>query len=42
MLCWDVVAACRLSLVAASEGHSLVAACGLRVAVASLVVEPGL
>ena len=33
---------CRLSLVAASRGHSLAAVCGLLTAVASLVLEQGL
>ena len=33
------LAACRLSLVVASEGYSLVAVCGLLFAVASLVAE---
>ena len=38
---WVFVAACRLSLVAASGGYS-VAVHGLLIAVASLVVEHGL
>ena len=33
---------CRLSLVAASGGYSLVAVCGLLTVAASLVVEHGL
>jgi len=36
------VAACRLSLVTASGGYSLVAMHGLLIAVASLVAEHGL
>ena len=36
-LCWIIVAACGLSLAAASGGYSLVAAHRLLVAVASLV-----
>ena len=41
-LCWVFDAACRLSLVVASgerRGYSLVAECGLLVAVASFVAE---
>ena len=38
-LCWIIVAACGLSLVAASRGYSLVATHRLLIAVASLVVE---
>ena len=40
-LCWVFVAACGLSLVAASEGYS-VAVRRLLIAVASLVAEHGL
>ena len=36
------VAACRLSLLAASRGSSVVAVCELLISVASLVVEHGL
>ena len=38
-LCWVFVAVSRLSLVAASEGYSLVAVRGLLIAVASLVAK---
>ena len=38
-LCWVFVAVSGLSLVAASEGYSLVAVRGLLIAVASLVAE---
>ena len=38
-LCWVSVAACSFSLVAVSEGHSLVAVLGLLTEVASLVAE---
>ena len=38
-LCWVFVAARRLSLVAVSGGYSLLAVCGLPIAVASLVLE---
>ena len=41
-LCWVLVAACRLSLVVASGGYSLVAVFGPLSAVASLVIELGL
>ena len=41
-LCWVLVTACRLSLVAASEGSSPGSACGLLVVAASLVVGCGL
>ena len=41
-LCWVFVAVCRLSVVAASRGHSLVVVHRLPIAVASLVVEHGL
>ena len=41
-LCWVLVAACRLSLVVASGGYSLVAVFGPLFAVASLVIEHGL
>ena len=41
-LCWVFSVACRLSLVAASGGCSLVTVLGLRIVVASLVVEHGL
>ena len=41
-LCWVFVAACGLSLVAASRGYSFVAVRGLLIAVASLIVEHGL
>ena len=36
---WVFVAACRLSLVTVSGGYCLVVACGLLIAVASLVVK---
>ena len=39
---WVFIAACGLSLVAASGGLLFVAVRGLRIAVASLVVEHGL
>ena len=39
---WVFVAAHRLSLIAANGGYSPVAACGLLIAVASLVSEHGL
>ena len=38
-LCWVFVAACGLSLMAASRDHSLVVMCGLLIVVASLVAE---
>ena len=38
-LCWVFTVAHRLPLVAASRGYSLVAVCGLLIAVASLAVE---
>ena len=38
-LCWVFVAACGLSPVMASGGYSLVAVCGLLIAVVSLIVE---
>ena len=38
-LCWVFVAVSGLSLVAASEGYSLVVVRGLLIAVASLVAE---
>ena len=41
-LCWFFVAVQGLSLVVASRGYSLVAGCGLLIAVASLVAEHGL
>ena len=41
-LCWVSVAAHRRSLVVVSGGYSLVAVCGLLIAVVSLVVEHGL
>ena len=41
-LCWVFIAACQLSLVAASGGFSLVAVHGLLAVVASLVAERGL
>ena len=41
-LCLIFIAVCRLSLVAASRGYSLVAVCGLLTVAASLVVEHGL
>ena len=40
-LCQVFVAACTFSLVALSRSDSLVVACGLLIAVASLVVEHG-
>ena len=36
------LAACRLSLVVASRGYPLVEVCGLRIMMASIVVEHGL
>ena len=39
---WVLVAACRLSLVAARGGHTLIAVHGLPMVVASLVAEHGL
>ena len=39
---WVFVVVCGLSLVAVSRGHLFVAVCGLLIAVASLVAEPGL
>lgn len=42
MLGWAFAAACRLSLVLASGGHSPVAACRFLVVAAPLVVEHGL
>ena len=36
---WVFIAACRLSLIAASRGYSLVALCGLLIAMTSLVAE---
>ena len=39
LACWVFVAAHGLSLIAASEGYSLTAVCGLLIAVASLAVE---
>ena len=41
-LCWVFIAACRLSLVEASRGYSLVAVFELLIVVASLVAEHGL
>ena len=41
-LCWVIVAACSLSLVAESGGHSLVVVDGLLIAGASLVAEHSL
>ena len=41
-LCWILVAACGLSLVAVSGGYSVVVLHRLLIAVASLVVEHGL
>ena len=38
-LCWVLIAARGLSLVAASGGYSFVAVCRLLIAVASLVAE---
>ena len=38
-VCAGSLLLCKLSLVVASEGYSLVAGCGLLVMVASLVVE---
>ena len=35
---WFFIAVCRLTLIAVSRGHSLVAMCGLLIAVAFLVV----
>ena len=40
--CAGLLLLCRLSLVAASRGYSLVAVCGLLIAVASLIAEHGL
>ena len=40
--CAGFLLLCRLSLVAASRGYSLVAGCGLLIAVASLIAEHGL
>ena len=39
-LCWVFIAACGLSLVAASRGYSLVAVWGLLIAMASFVEAP--
>ena len=41
-LCWVLLAVCGLPLVAGSRGYSLVAVCGLLIAMTSLVVEDGL
>ena len=41
LLHWVFIAECKFSLVAASEGYSLVAGCELLVLMASLVAENG-
>ena len=41
-LCWVFVTPCNHYLVLASKGNSLVAPCGLLIAMVSLVVEYGL
>ena len=41
LLHWVFMAVCRLSLVAASGSHSLIAVCGLLIAGAYLVAQHG-